>query len=105
MHQSLFVSVSVAERMPRRITRFLYKTIILSLLKDTRHPALHRTPMERRAPTGRLGKMCPRRPSGDTEGRSKSQVCMDATVSPFGMVTTRGLVTMRFCVYGVDSLQ
>ena len=43
---------------------------------------------------GKLGKMCPRRASGDRDGRSKSQVFVDVTMSPFGMVTMRGLVAM-----------
>ena len=102
MHQSLFVFVE--ERVPRRITFPLNTTIILSLSKYTRHHVSHSTPMDMRALAGKLGKMRPRRASGGRDGRSKLQVWMDVTVSPFGMVTTRGLVGMCLFVYGVASL-
>ena len=102
MYQSLFVSV--AERVPRRITRPPNIITIISLSKDMQHPTSYRTPMESRAPAEKLGKMCLRHASGDMDGRSKSQVWVDMTVSPFEMVTTRGLTVMHVFVCGVDSL-
>ena len=60
--------------------------------------------MEIRVPAGKLGNMCPHCISGGGDGSLKLQICVDVTVSPLGMMATRGLVAIRLFMCGFASL-
>ena len=63
-----------------------------SASREAVHPASHNCPMDRRAPAGKCGKMCPWRALVGRDGRSRRQVCVEVTVLPSGMVTVMGEV-------------
>ncbi len=64
----------------------------LILVKVTVHPALHMVTMERRECDARPGMMWAARAPAGRSGRSRVQVCIDCTLSPFGRRARRGTV-------------
>ena len=66
-----------------------YTMVQLILVKVTVHPALH---TERREWVSRPGMMWAARAPAGRSGRSRVQVCIDSTFSPFGRRAMRGTV-------------
>ena len=91
-----------ADRVPRRTTRLFRLIVMVVALRDAVHPASHSWPMERSAPAGKCGKMCPRRAAMGKDGRSRRHVCVEVTVSPFGMATVIGSEATCLSVCGVS---
>ena len=55
-------------------------------------PESHSWPMDRRAPAGKLGRMCPRHALMYRVGKLRRQVCVEVTELPSSMVTVMGCV-------------
>ena len=77
----------VGERVPWRTTWPSHRMSIVCASREAVHPTLHSWLMDRRAPAGKLGKICPRQALMGKVGRSRRQLCVEVTVLPSGMVT------------------
>ncbi len=72
----------------------------LILVKVTVPPALHMVTTERRECDARPGMMWAARAPAGRSGRSRVQVCVDCTLSPFGRRAMRGTVAGTMLVAG-----
>jgi hypothetical protein len=70
------------------------------LVKVTVQPALHIVTMDRRECDARPGMMWAFLVAAGSSGRSRVQVCVDCTLSPFGRQATRGTVAAQMFVAG-----
>ena len=78
---------------PQTIVRPRYTMVQLILVKViVVHPALHMVTMERKEWDARPGMMWAARAPAGRSGRSRVQVCIDSTFSPFGRRAMRGTV-------------
>jgi hypothetical protein len=87
---------------PQTIVRPRYSMVQLILVKITLHPALHMVTTERREWDARPGMMWAARAPAGRFGRSKVQVCVDCTLSPFGRRAMRGTVAGTMLVAGAS---
>jgi hypothetical protein len=70
------------------------------LVKVTVQPAFHIVTMDRRECNARPGMMWAFLAAAGSSGRSRVQVCVDCTLSPFGRRATRGTVAAQMFVAG-----
>ena len=90
------------DRRPRSTTRSLRLMVMVVASKAAVQPVSHSCPIDRRAPAGKFVKICPRRASTGSAGRSRRHVCVEVTVLPSGMVTVIGSVAIWRLVCGVS---
>jgi hypothetical protein len=72
------------------------------LVKVTVQPALHIVTMDSRECEVRPGMMWAILAAAGSSGRSRVQVCIDYTLSPFGRRATRGTVALQMFVAGAS---
>jgi hypothetical protein len=72
------------------------------LVKVTVQPVLHIVTTDRRECNVRLGMMWAYLAAAGSSGRSRVQVCIDWTLSPFGRWATRGTVAAQMFVAGAS---
>jgi hypothetical protein len=87
---------------PHTIVRLRYTMVQLIFVNVTVHPALHMVTTERREWDARPGMMWAARAPAGRSGRSKVQVCVDCTLSPFGRRAIRGTVAGTMLVAGAS---
>jgi hypothetical protein len=86
---------------PQTIVRPQYMMEHPILVKVMVQPALHIATMDRRECNARPGMMWAFLAAAGSSGRSRVQVCVDCTLSPFGRWATRGTVAVQMFVAGV----
>jgi hypothetical protein len=74
----------------------------LIFVKVTVQPALHMVTTEISEWEARPGMMCAARAPAGRSGRSRVQVCVDCTLSPFGRRAMRGTVAGTMLVAGAS---
>jgi hypothetical protein len=87
---------------PHTIVRPRYTMVQLIFVNVTVHPALHMVTTERREWDARPGMMWAAHASAGRSGRSRVQVCVDCTLSPFGRRAIRGTVAGTMLVAGAS---
>ena len=90
----------LVQLLPLVTSHSLYLTSQLILVSVTSHPALHSFMIDSREYAATPGTMCPLHASVGSCGMSKSQVCVDCTWSPSGIMTCRGLSAGCLLVVG-----
>ena len=76
--------------------------LIVCVSREAVQPTSHSWPMDSRASAGKLGKICPRRALMGKVGRSRRQLCVEATVLPLGMVMVMRDVDISGLVWDVS---
>ena len=100
MHHSLVKGERVLVRMA--LPWQWMRRVILS--NSAFQPALHRWPIESRAPAGKYGKTCACLAALDRDRKFISHVCVEVTVSLFSIVTTMRLLAICLFVWGMAEL-
>ena len=95
-----WIRMALLEQDHQTIVRPQYTMEHPILVKVTVQPALHIVMMDRRECDARPGIMWAFLAAAGSSGRSRVQVCVDCTLSPFGRQATRGTLAAQMLVAG-----